>query len=295
MTPNSQDIPLGRAPVNSTSILLVGCGNMGGAMLAGWLRDGMLPASVTVVDPSLASVPAGVRLLSSVPPDLAPPSVLVLAVKPQKLAETAPMLARLVTPDTILVSVLAAIEFATLRHYFPAARSLVRAVPNLPAAIGRGLTALAGDGLDAASQALVEGLFTPLGVVEWMENEGLCRAATTVSGATPAFFFRIADAMAVAAETQGLSRDQALRLIAETMAGSAAMLLEPEADPADMARRVASPGGVTLAGLGILDEGGALTRLMGETFAAAAARNDEMTRTFRPDADPMPSPRPRGE
>lgn len=272
----------------SATIMLVGCGNMGGAMLAGWLRSGVPAASVTVIDPSLAAVPAGVRLLASIPADLAPPSVLVLAVKPQKLAEIAPALGDLAAPDTMLVSVLAAIELATLRHYFPVAGPLVRAVPNLPTAIGRGLTVLTGTSLDTASRALAEALFVPLGIVEWMETEALCAAATTVSGATPAFFFRIADAMARAAEAQGLSRDQALRLIAETMAGSAAMLGEPGADPADMARRVASPGGVTLAGLAILDQGDALTRLMRDTLAASAARNDEMTRAFRPDTHPVP-------
>lgn len=286
MTSDSTEI-LPAAPLGSVTILLVGCGNMGGAMLAGWLQSGIAAASITVVDPSLATAPAGVRLCASVPADLAPPSVLVLAVKPQKLAEVAPTLAELVTQHMMLVSVLAAVEFATLRHHFPAAGSRVRAVPNLPAAIGRGFTALAGDGVDGASRALAEALFAPLGLVEWMENERLCAIATTVSGATPAFFFRIADAMALAAEAQGLSRAQALRMIAETMAGSAAMLAGAEADPADMARRVASPGGVTLAGLQVLDDKDALTRLMAYTIAASAARNDEMTRAFRPHSFPQ--------
>ncbi|HEY0595310.1 pyrroline-5-carboxylate reductase family protein, partial [Sphingopyxis sp.] len=236
MTADSQDIPLGVTPHPAT-IILVGCGNMGGAMLSGWLKSGVPASSIIVIDPALATAPAGVRLAASVPVGLAPPSVLVLAVKPQKLAEVAPSFAALVTADTMLVSVLAAVEFRTLRYHFPVAGSLVRAVPNLPAAIGRGVTALAGENVDGASRTLAESLFVPLGVVEWMEDEALCAIATTVSGATPAFFFRIADAMALAAEAQGLSREQALRLIAETMAGSAAMLAEPGADPADMARR----------------------------------------------------------
>ena len=286
MTSDLRDILRG-ARLAPASIMLVGCGNMGGAMLAGWLQSGVPASSITVIDPSLAAAPAGVRLLGSVPTGLAPPAVLVLAVKPQKLAEIAPSLAELAAPGTMLISVLAAVEFATLRYHFRAAGPLVRAVPNLPAAIGRGVTAFAGDGVDGASRALAEALFAPLGIVEWMSDERLCAIATTVSGATPAFFFRITDAMAIAAEAQGLSREQALRLIAETMAGSAAMLAEAGADPADMARRVASPGGVTLAGLKVLDEGGALTRLMGDTIAASAARNDEMTRAFRPHSLPQ--------
>lgn len=280
MTPDSPDTLA--SPLAAARILLVGCGNMGGAMLAGWLRSGIPAASVTVIDPSLAQGPAGVRLLQSPSPDVASPTVLVLAVKPQKLANIAPSLAALASAETMLVSVLAAVEFATLRHHFPAAGSLVRAVPNLPSAIGHGVTALAGDGVDDAAQALAEALFAPLGTVEWMADERLCAAATTVSGATPAFFFRIADAMACAAEVQGLPRDQARRLIAETMVGAGLMLRHPGADPADMARRVASPSGVTLAGLAMLDEGDALVRLMGDTIAASAARNDEMTRAFRP-------------
>lgn len=286
LTPDTHDIRAGGSPLASATILLVGCGNMGGAMLAGWLRDGVPAASVTVVDPAPANVPDAVQQVASIPADLAPPTVLVLAVKPQKLAEAAPMLAALAGPGTIVVSVLAAVELATLRHYFPNAGALVRAVPNLPAAIGRGLTALTGHGLDDTARALVTALFAPLGTALWMDDEASCAAATTVSGATPAFFFRIADAMATASEAQGLSRDQALRLIAETMVGAGAMLCEADADPADMARRVASPGGVTLAGLAILDEGDALERLMGDTIAAAATRNAEMTRTFRP--DPLP-------
>ena len=286
MTSDSQDILRG-ARLAPVSVMLVGCGNMGGAMLAGWLQSGVPASAITVVDPWLAAAPEGVRLLGSVPTGLAPPRVLVLAVKPQKLAEIAPSLVELAAPGTMLISVFAAVEFATLRYHFRAAGPLVRAVPNLPAAIGRGVTALAGDGVDRASRALAETLFAPLGIVEWMSDERLCAIATTVSGATPAFFFRIADAMTLAAEAQGLSREQALRLIAETMAGSAAMLAEAGADPADMARRVASPGGVTLAGLRVLDEDDTLTRLMGDTIAASAARNGEMTRAFRPQTLPQ--------
>lgn len=286
MTPDTHDIRASGSPLAAATILLVGCGNMGGAMLAGWLRDGVPGASVTVVDPAPANVPDAVQHMASIRSDLAPPTVLVLAVKPQKLAEVAPMLAALAGPETMLVSVLAAVELATLRHHFPDAGAMVRAVPNLPAAIGRGLTALAGDGLDAAARALATALFAPLGTVLWMNDETSCAAATTVSGATPAFFFRIADAMATASEAHGLSRDQALRLIAGTMVGAGAMLCEAGADPADMARRVASPGGVTLAGLAILDENDALERLMADTIDAAALRNAEMTRAFRP--HPLP-------
>lgn len=129
----------GRHPVCDAIILFVGCGNMGGAMLAGWLRCGVPASSVTMIDPVC------VRLLSTIPANRTPPSVLVLAVNPQKRADLAPDLTPLASPDTILVSALAAVEPATLRHHFPAAGQLVRAVPNLPAAIGDELVECAMD------------------------------------------------------------------------------------------------------------------------------------------------------
>lgn len=252
-------------------------------MLSGWLRWGMAPDRVTVIDPSLPQAGEGVRVLAAPEAALAPPSALVLAVKPQKLVEVAPAIAGLAGRGTLLLSVLASVEIATLRRVFPDAGPIVRAVPNLPAAIGRGVTALAGNGLDPESTALAHSLCAPLGPVEWVEHEALCDAATSVSGCGPAFLFRFADAVARAGQAQGLSRPQALRLIAETMVGAGTMLLEPDADPADMARRVASPGGVTLAGLRVLDEGEALMRLMAATLAAAGARSVEMTVAARND------------
>jgi pyrroline-5-carboxylate reductase len=213
-----------------------------------------------------------------------PPAVLVLAVKPQMLAMAAPGLAPLVGPATILLSILAAVEIDTLRHYFPQAQAVVRAVPNLPAAIGAGVTALATDGIDPEGQALVTSLCEPLGDVVWLDREAQIDAATSVSGCGPAFLFRYAEAVVNAGMAQGLTADQARRLLAATMVGAGRMLLASNASPGEMARRVASPGGVTLAGLAILDADEALAQLMARTLAAAGKRSEEMAVETRPTA-----------
>jgi pyrroline-5-carboxylate reductase len=200
----------------------------------------------------------------------------VLAIKPQMLAKVAPALVGGIGPETTLISVLAAVEIATLRSYFPAARVVVRAVPNLPGAIGQGITALAGDGLEHDEQKLVSDLFAALGAVEWLAHERLCDAATSVSGCGPAFLFRFADAVVRAGVAQGLDEEQARRLVAVTMIGSGTMLRDSSDEPAEMVRRVASPGGVTLAGLAVLDRDDALARLLDEALAAAARRSAEM-------------------
>ncbi len=261
-------------------IMLVGCGNMGGAMLRGWLAQGRA-AALTVVDPAPTRLPDDVTALPAPPAGTAAPRVLVLAVKPQTLAAVAPALAPLVGPQTILISVLAAVEIATLRAYFPAAGAVVRAVPNLPAAIGAGVTALAADRLAETDRALVTTLCEPLGAVVWLANEMQIDAATSVSGCGPAFLFRFADAVVQAGVAQGLMPADALQLIAQTMVGAGRMLLAGDASPAEMAQRVASPGGVTLAGLAVLDRDEALVRLLGDTLAAAGRRSAEMAAATR--------------
>jgi pyrroline-5-carboxylate reductase len=261
-------------------ILLVGCGNMGGAMLRGWIGQGR-GDRIAVLTPTLSRVPDGVRAFAAAPVGMAPPAVLVLAVKPQKLAEVASGLQALVGAETLLLSVLAAVDAATLRRHFPQARAVVRSVPNLPSAIGQGVTTLAGDGLAESDRQAVAALFQPLGLVEWMEGEAALDASTPVSGCGPAFLFRFADAVSQAAVAQGLSPEQARRLFAQTMIGAGEMLARSELSPAEMARQVASPGGVTQSGLAVLDREDALVRLVGETLAAAARRNAEMAATAR--------------
>lgn len=264
---------------SQVSIVAVGGGNMGGALVRGWLRGGRRAEHIRMVDPALPDF-GDVRVQADAE-GLAAPDVLLLAVKPQMLGAVAPGIAALAGRDTILVSVLAAVEIAVLRRHFPQVRAIVRTVPNLPTAIGKGVTALASEPLAPAEREQVGALFAMVGGVEWLDREMLCDAATSVSGCGPAFLFRFADAVAEAGVAQGLEREQALRLFAHTMIGAGTMLLAEGADPFDMARRVASPGGVTQAGLGVFDEGEALRRLVASALAAAAARNAEMVENAR--------------
>lgn len=256
---------------------LLGCGNMGGAMLARWIDAGVDPRRVTVITRGEAVVPAGVRHLNAVPLDERP-DVLVLAVKPQQLDAVVPGLATL--SPAILLSILAGVEGQALARRIPA-DAVVRAMPNLPVAIGRGVTALHTGSADPAVRAIVEALARPLGAVEWIANEAQFDAVTALAGSGPGFTFRFADALARAGEAIGLPADQALRLARATLAGSAEMLARSDETPAALADRVASPGGSTREGLNVLDRDDALARLLTETLAVAASRNAEMAAAAR--------------
>ena len=251
---------------------LVGCGNMGGAMVRRWLAAGLDPAQVTVITRSGRGVPTGVSALSGPPPGERP-ATLVLAVKPQQLDAVAPALAGL--EPALLVSILAGVEEASLAARIPAG-SVVRAMPNLPVAIGKGVTALYTSSRDEQARDAVTALMAPLGLVEWIADESLFDAVTALAGSGPGFVFRFVDALARAGVALGLPADQAARLAIATVAGSAAMAAGSDQDPARLADRVASPGGSTREGLAVLDRNDALVRLLTETLTAAARRNAEM-------------------
>ena len=260
------------------TILIIGCGNMGGAMLAGWLAGGMDPMRFTVVDPVLDSAPPGVRLLRDMPQ--ADYDAVLLGVKPQILGDVAPLVAPLASETTVLLSILAGVELASLAAHFPDARGLVRIMPNLAAAIGKSPIALAQRGLDAAGQASVTQLMAPLGTPEWLD-ESQFDAVTALAGSGPAFVYRFIDAMARGGAALGLPADQALRLALATVEGAGALASASEHGPGDLARRVASPGGTTEAGLRVLDADEALARLVAATLRAAAERSREMAEAAR--------------
>ncbi|MET0269336.1 MAG: pyrroline-5-carboxylate reductase [Sphingomonas sp.] len=269
------------AAVNEGPLWLVGAGNMGGAMLRGWIAAGRDPATITVIDPTAAGLPEGVLTLAAPPPDGAAPAVLVLAVKPQLLDAVAPVLAPMAAAETLLVSILAGVEIASLRARLPAPHTVVRAMPNLPAAIGRGVTALFADTPTPDTRAMATGLVAPLGDVEWIDREDMFDAVTALSGCGPAFLFRFVEALAQAGEALGLPAEQAARLALATVEGSAIMAAAADVPPATLADRVASPGGATREGLNVLDRGGAITALLGETLAAAARRSAELAAAAR--------------
>ncbi|MBM3595102.1 MAG: pyrroline-5-carboxylate reductase [Alphaproteobacteria bacterium] len=255
-------------------MVIVGCGNMGGAMLAGWLAGGLDPASVTVVDPVLASVPEGVTLLRDAG-EAASGEALLLGVKPQMLDELAPGLAHLAGGAATVLSILAGVELATLVRLFPDAAGHVRIMPNLAAAIGKSPVALAASGLGEDVRTQVAHLMEPLGTPLWI-GESLFDAVTALTGSGPAFVYRFIDALAGAATDLGLEAGQACVLALAMTEGAALLAASSLHAPGELADRVASPGGTTRAGLDVLDRDGALARLVAATLQAAADRSAEM-------------------
>jgi pyrroline-5-carboxylate reductase len=266
-------------PAPPTRLWLAGAGNMGGAMLRRWVASGAVsPANVTVIDPGAPVVPDGVQVVGEAP-DGPPPDIVVLAVKPQMIDAVLPSLRRdgAARGPAMLVSILAGVDLATLRDRF-AADAIVRAMPNLPVGIGKGVVALCAD--DAAVRAAADALMTPLGLVEWVD-EALFDAVTALSGSGPGFTYRFIDALAKAGAALGLPADQALRLARATVEGSAILAAEADEPPATLADRVASRGGSTREGLNVLDRDDAIVRLLTETLAAATRRNAEMAAEAR--------------
>lgn len=262
------------------NFLQFGCGNMGGAMLAGWLAHGLSPEGFTVVDPYLERAPAGVRLLRSLPAGEAPADVVLLGFKPQQLAEAAPTIAPHVGEGTLLLSILAGVDLGTLRAAFPAARSIVRVMPNLAAALGKSPIALVGDVTDE-DRIHIERLMIPLGQAEWLAGEAHMDLVTALAGSGPAFVYRFIDALAEGAASLGLPRDQADRLALAMVEGATALAAASPHAPGELARRVASPGGVTQVGIDVLDADDRLLRLMQDTLRGARDRSAEMTEEAR--------------
>ncbi|WCT74310.1 pyrroline-5-carboxylate reductase [Sphingomonas naphthae] len=261
-------------------VWLVGAGNMGGAMLSRWLAAGLDPREVTVIRRSGAAMGEGITVLTAPPPDGPVPAMVMLAVKPQMLDQVAPLLAPMIGPETLLVSILAGVETASLRARFPAAGPVLRAMPNTPVALGKGVVALHGDGLDARTRAIAEALMAPLGLVEWVD-EGLFDQVTALAGSGPAFLFRFIDSLAKAGTAAGLPADQSARLALATVEGAGLLAAGAGESPGALADRVASPGGSTRKGLDVLDADGALDRLIEEMLAAAVASNREMAAAAR--------------
>lgn len=262
--------------VNERGLVLVGCGRMGGAMMKGWLAGGLRPDAVTVIDPRLAPEwqDKGLRVNATLPPD---PAVLVLAVKPQMMADVLGQVPRLT--DTLVISVAAGTTLATFERAFPEA-PIVRVMPNTPAAIGQGISALIGN--DRASEAdldLAETLMRAVGRVVRLQDENQMDAVTGLSGSGPAYVFHMIEAMAKAGEAQGLPAEMALELARMTVAGAGALAVHEDQDPAELRRNVTSPGGTTEAGLKVLmDPEHGLVPLMVRTVEAATRRGRELGR-----------------
>ncbi|MFE1597796.1 pyrroline-5-carboxylate reductase [Methylobacterium sp. ID0610] len=263
------------------SLVLVGAGKMGGAMLEGWLAGGLDGSRIAVVDPGASpdmTALCAARGIALNPADPAPPEALVLAIKPQGLEAAAPALAPLAGPDTLVISVLAGKTVANLKARLPRARAVVRAMPNLPASIGRGATgAAASPEASERQRRMADALLSGIGLVEWLADESLIDAVTAVSGSGPAYVFLLAEALAAAGAEAGLPPDIAARLARQTVAGAGALLAESPLDPGVLRQNVTSPGGTTAAALGVLMAEGGLPDRLREAVAAAKTRSAELS------------------
>ena len=260
-------------------IWMIGCGNMGGAMLRQWIASGVLAGpDVFVVNRGDRALPEGVGQGRDLPAGPLPDAV-ILAMKPQQLDEIAARLAARLAGVPVLVSILAGVEGPALATRFEAG-AVVRAMPNLPVGIGKGVVALDSDSRDEGARGAVAALMAPLGLVEWVPAAQF-DAVTALAGSGPAFLYRFIDALAVAGVAQGLPQDQAQRLALATVEGSALLAAAADVGPGELAERVASPGGSTRKGLDVMDAGDALAALLTETIAAATRRNAEMAAAAR--------------
>lgn len=260
-------------PILPAPAWFVGCGNMGGAIVDGWRTAGIDLSQAVVIRPSGTPV-EGVRTVSALPDAGVPPRLVVLGVKPQKLDEVAPQLKPWITGRTTIVSILAGVEVASLRQRFPTAGAIVRAMPNLPVAMRRGVTALYTDSADAALKQQLGDLFAALSWAMWTVDEARLAAIGAVAGAGPAYVARFVAALAKAGEARGLSPEIAATIALETVLGTAWMAATTGEAMDAVAKRVASPNGTTEAGLAVLDK--ALDDLIGATIDAAARRGAEL-------------------
>ena len=262
-----------------TPTWLVGAGNMVGAMLAGWQSAGVDLGNVIAIRPSGAATAGVQRTVSSVAEAGPLPRMVVLGFKPQMLDSIAPGLAPMMTEQTVIVSLLAGTPVAALRQRFPRARSIVRAMPNLPVAVRRGVTALYTEDAGEEDGQLLSSLMTYLGVAVWSPSQAHLSAVGAMAGSGPAYVARFIDALANAAAERGLDPGLAQTLALETVLGTGWLAAANRGPMDDLVRRVASPKGTTLAGLAVLDA--ELPSLIARTLDAAIARGEELAAASR--------------
>jgi pyrroline-5-carboxylate reductase len=261
-------------------IVLVGAGKMGGALLEGWVDLGIDPARLAVIEPQPA---APIMALSErglrINPDAASlhPAAIVIAVKPQVAPQVMPDVAALAAASTVVVSIMAGRTIAFLSGALPQGAAVVRAMPNTPAAIGRGITVAVPNAMvSPAQRGLADALLAATGAVEWIDDEALMDAVTAVSGSGPAYVFLLAESLARAGEKAGLPPSLATRLARATVAGSGELLHRSSVEAALLRKNVTSPGGTTAAALDVLMASDGLDPLMERAVAAATKRGGEL-------------------
>ena len=267
-----------------TSLILVGCGKMGGAMLAGWLETGFVDEAIYVVEPNLTAIEQfasadDVTIVETADdiPEGVNPSVVVLAVKPQTMDEAIIPLQRFVRPNTVFLSIAAGKTIRYFEDKLGQKASIVRAMPNTPASVGRGVTVFVPNSNVSEETALLCGdLLSAVGEVISIDDEALLDPVTAVSGSGPAYVFFLIEAMAAAGEKAGLPMDLAYRLAKTTVAGAGELARQSE-DPASQLRiNVTSPGGTTAAALEVLMDKDGIQPIVDRAIEAASRRSKEL-------------------
>ena len=261
----------------SGPIVLIGAGNMGGAMALGWAKSGIPGSSIIAADPNPPEpmksrlAEAGISFTSGAPEGVTA-NVLFVAVKPQVMEAVLPAYRGLIGKDTIVVSVAAGKTLAFLEQHLGHA-PMVRAMPNTPAMIGRGVTgAFANDRVSEAQRNVVHSLLAVSGPVEWVETEALIDAVTALSGSGPAYVFLLVECMAEAGRKLGLPADLAMRLARATVSGAGELLHQSPGEAAELRRNVTSPGGTTAAALAVLMADGAMQPLFDRAIGELMGR-----------------------
>jgi pyrroline-5-carboxylate reductase len=269
--------------LKSKCLLLVGCGTMGGAMLRGWLARGLAPARAVVVEPAATALGdlagSGITHLArgeDLPAGFRPDAV-VLAVKPQMMDGAIKPCAALMRPEVLFLSIAAGKTIAYFQRHLGEAAAIVRAMPNTPAAIGRGISvAVANANVAPAERDLADRLLAACGEVAWVEDERLIDPVTAVSGGGPAYVFLLMETLAEAGRKAGLPADLAMRLARVTVSGSGELARLSAEPPAELRRAVTSPKGTTLEALNVLMAPDGLQPLFDRAIAAATRRSREL-------------------
>jgi pyrroline-5-carboxylate reductase len=267
------------------TLWLVGAGNMGLALLSGWLAGGLPPGQIAVQEPSPSpeakalAARHGISLQAQLAADTPPPAVLVVAVKPQVMDDVFPQLASRVPAQTLVLSIAAGRAIGGFERHLPAKTPVVRAMPNMAVSVGRGITVCVPNAhVSAAQRAACDGLMGAVGEVAWVNDENLLDAVTAVSGSGPAYVFYLAECLAEAGVKAGLPGALAQKLASCTVAGAGELLHRAREDAATLRQRVTSAGGTTHAALQVLMSDEGLAPLMREAVAAATRRSRELAK-----------------
>jgi len=256
--------------------LFFGCGNMGGAILKGWLNAGVRAQNFHVISPSKRPMPKGVSTYFSASEFDDSADMLIVGIKPQMLDDLLDDIRSLINENTIIISILAGIKLEYLQAIF-LGNSVIRMMPNLAVSLGKSPIGLIGN-IPYEERQYYYNLFAPLGTVEWGEDDEFINIVTAMAGSGPAYVYRFIDALSQAAASLGMEKEQAMRLAKTMVDGASELALMADDTPRELAKKVTSKGGTTAAGLEKLDKEHALEHLVEECVRAARDRGEELAR-----------------